>query len=143
MLPECAISIPDQICGCLPIRRGFPQVLRHTGIGRRSCHVHMNHLPRPQFDDEESKKWSEEKIGHLQKITGPHPRHLCRMITQECFPRLSSWSFSGNHFQILLDGPFDFSEYRGLSNSPRIRLNTLGSPKSVVCCLFLDQRNCL
>jgi len=68
----------------------------------------MDHLPRPQFDDEESKKRSEEEIGHLQKITGPH---LCRMITQECFPSLSSWSFSGNLFQILLDGPFDFPEY--------------------------------
>jgi len=68
----------------------------------------MDHLPRPQFDDEESKKRSEEEIGHLQKIKGPH---LCRMITQECFPGLSSWSFSGNLFQILLDGPFDFPEY--------------------------------
>src|SRR5258708_6175659 len=81
---------------------------RYPGIGRRSRHVHMDHLPRLEFDEEKGKKRTEEEIGHLQKITGPHP---CRMITQECFPGLSTRSFSGNLFHLLLDGSFDFPEY--------------------------------
>lgn len=108
ILPECAIIIPDQICGYVPIRRGLAQLLRDPEIGRRSRHVHIDHLPRLQFDDEKGKQRTEEEIGHLQKITGPYP---CRMIAQECFPRLSTRSFPGNLFHILLDGPFDFSEY--------------------------------
>ncbi len=103
MLPEFAIIIPDQIFGYLPIRRCLPQLLRDPEIGRRSRHVHMDYLPRLQFDDEKGKQRTEAEIGHLQKITGPYP---CRMIAQECFPHLSTRSFSGNLFHILLDGPF-------------------------------------
>ena len=42
-----------------------------------------------QFDDEESKKRTEEEVSDLQKITGPHP---FSMITQEGFPDLSTGS---------------------------------------------------
>jgi hypothetical protein len=108
ILPECAIIIPDQIFGYVPIWRCLPQLLRDPGIGRRSRHVHMDHLPRLLFNDEKGKQRTEEEIGHLQEITGPYP---CRMIAQECFPGLSTRSFSGNLFHILLDGPFDFSAY--------------------------------
>jgi hypothetical protein len=75
--PEFAIIIPDQIFGRLPIRSCLPQLLRHPGIGRRACHIHMDDLPRLQLNNEEGKKRTEEEIGDLQKITGPH---LCCMI---------------------------------------------------------------
>ncbi len=92
MLPECAISIPDQICGRLSIRRGLPQLSRGPGIAGRARHIDMKHPPRLQFDEAKGKKWTEEKIRDLQKITGPSPRHLCRMIAQEDFPTLSTGS---------------------------------------------------
>jgi hypothetical protein len=46
MLPEFAISIPDQIC-CwgLPVRCGLPQLLRNPGIGGRAGHIDMDDLP--------------------------------------------------------------------------------------------------
>ena len=38
---------------------------RHPGIGWRARHIHMDHLSRLQFDEEESKKRAKEEIGHL------------------------------------------------------------------------------
>ena len=76
---------------------------RNPEIRRRSRHIHMNHSPRLQFDEEKGKKRTEEEIRHLQKITGPHFRS---MIAQEDFPALSTWSFWANLLHILLDGPF-------------------------------------
>ena len=101
--PEFAIIIPNEICGRLPIRSRLPQLLRNPGIGRRSRHIHMDDLPRLQFDEEKGKKRTEEEIRDLQKITGPH---LCSMIAQEGFPALSTGSFWANVLHILLDGPF-------------------------------------
>jgi hypothetical protein len=43
--PKFAIVITYQILGCLPIGRGFSQLLCHPGIGRRSSDAHMDHLP--------------------------------------------------------------------------------------------------
>ena len=42
---KLAVVIMNQILGCLPIRGGFSQLLGHPGIGRRSCHADMDHLP--------------------------------------------------------------------------------------------------
>ncbi len=89
MLPECAIIIPDQIFGRLPIWRRLPQLLRDPGIGGRSCHIYMDNFPRLQLDNEERKKWAKEEGSRLQEITGPH---LCCMIVQECSPGLPTGS---------------------------------------------------
>ena len=40
-----AVVITDQILGCLPIRRRFPELLRHPGIGRRASEADVDHLP--------------------------------------------------------------------------------------------------
>ncbi len=84
----------------------------------------MDHLPRFEFDDEKGKQRTEEEIGHLQKVTGPHP---CHMIAQECFPGLSTRSFSGNLFHIFLDGSFtdpniQFEEFTRMRSAPQNRL---------------------
>ncbi len=89
-----------------------------------------------QFDDEESKKRTEEEVSDLQKITGPHP---CSMITQEGFPALSTGSFWVKLLYILLDGPF---------TDPNIQLEELAPnafcpPESIVGGHLPDQRNCL
>ena len=54
--PEFAVIIPQQIAWGLPIWSCFSQLLRDPGIGGRSGHIHMDDLPRFQFDDEESKQ---------------------------------------------------------------------------------------
>jgi hypothetical protein len=63
--PKFVVVISDQIFRCLSIRRGFSQLLRHPGIGRRACHAHMDHLARLQFDEEEGTERSKEEIGDL------------------------------------------------------------------------------
>jgi len=68
----------------------------------------MNHPPRLQFDEKESKEWTEEEVRDLEEIAGPH---LCGMSAQERPPVLSTGSFWANRLHILLNGPFDFSEY--------------------------------
>ena len=40
---KLAIVITEQILRCLPIRRGFPKLLRNPGIGRRSCDSNMDY----------------------------------------------------------------------------------------------------
>jgi hypothetical protein len=77
---------------------------------------------------------TEEEIGHLQKITSPHP---CRMITQECFPILSTGSFGANLLHVLLDGSFAHPNIQ-LEEFP---MDTLRSPKPIICCHLLDQAN--
>jgi hypothetical protein len=42
--PKFAIMITNQILRCLPIRRGFPKLLRNPRIGGRSCHPRVEHL---------------------------------------------------------------------------------------------------
>src|SRR5215469_4505384 len=139
MLSEFAITISNKILWCLSIWSCFPQLLRDPRISGSACHIHMDHLPRFQFNDEEGKERAEEEIGHLQEITGPHLRHLCHMIAQECFPSLSTRSFSGSLFHIPLDSSFTHAYIQLKKLTP----NALRSPETVVCCHFLDQRNCL
>ena len=103
MLSAFAIIISNEILWCLSIWSCFPQLLRDPRISGSACHIHMDHLPRFQFNDEEGKERAEEEIGHLQEITSPH---LCHMIAQECFPSLSTRSFSGSLFHIPLDSSF-------------------------------------
>ena len=43
--PKFGIVIPNQVLGRMPIRGGFSQLLCHPGIGWRSCHAHVDHLP--------------------------------------------------------------------------------------------------
>jgi len=63
--PKFAIVIPNQILRGLPKRRGFPKLLRNSGIGGRWCHSHVDHAPRLEFDDEECEEGSKEEIRHL------------------------------------------------------------------------------
>ena len=101
--PKFAIIIPNEICGSLAIRSRFPQLLPYPGIGRRSRHIHVDHLPRLQFDDEKGEMRTEEEVRNLQKITSPH---LCCMIVQERFPGLSTDSCWAGLPHILLNRPF-------------------------------------
>ena len=63
--PKFAIVITNEILRCLPIRRGFPKLLRNPGISGRSCHSHMDHAPGFVFDDNECEEGSKEEIRHL------------------------------------------------------------------------------
>jgi len=65
---EFPVVIPKQISWCLSIRSRFPQLLRDPGIGRGSCHIHMDDLPRLQLDDEEGKERTKEEISDLQEV---------------------------------------------------------------------------
>ena len=65
--PKFAIIITNQIRRCLPKGRGFSKLLRHPGIGGRSCHSRVDHAPRFEFDDEEREERSKEDIRHLDE----------------------------------------------------------------------------
>jgi hypothetical protein len=95
------IVITNQILGCLPIRGRFSQLLRDPDIGRRSCHAHMDHLPRLQCDEEERKERSKEEIGELQEVTGPD---LSCVVVQKGCPLLASWPVCANSPHVLLNG---------------------------------------
>ena len=131
---EFTIIVSNQVFGCLSIRSCLSQLLRDPGIGRGSCHIHVDDLARLQLDDEESKERTEEEVRHLQEIAGPH---LCRMITQKRFPVLSTGLFWANLLHILLNRPFTDANIQ----LEELATDTLRSPKPVVCCHFLDQRN--
>ena len=60
-----AVVIPNRILWCLPIRRGFPKLLRNPGIGGRSCHSHVDYASRFEFDDDERQGRSKEEISHV------------------------------------------------------------------------------
>ena len=74
---EFAIVVVNEICGGLPIRRSFSQLLGYPRVRGRVRHIHMDHLSRLQLDDEEGKKRTEEEVSGLEEITGPQ---LCSMI---------------------------------------------------------------
>ncbi len=74
--PKFTIVITYQILRCLPIGRGFSQLLRHPGIGRGSSDSDMDHPSCLELDDEESEEQSKEKISHLLEVTGPDLRHV-------------------------------------------------------------------
>jgi len=67
--PKFGIVITNQILWRLSIGGGFSQLLGRPGIGRRSCHPHVNHLARLQLDNEEREEWSKEEISDLQEVT--------------------------------------------------------------------------
>ena len=115
--PEFAVIISNQIARPFSIRSRFAQLLCDPGIGRGSRHLHMDHLPRLQLDDEEGKKRTVEEICHLQEITGPH---LCSMIAKKRLPGLSTGSLWANLPHILLDGPL-LTRISSLSSSSRMR----------------------
>ena len=52
--PEFPIVLPNQRGWCVSIQSCFAKLLRHPEIGRTSCHIHMDDLPRFQIDEEES-----------------------------------------------------------------------------------------
>ena len=62
---EFPVVIPEQIFGAYPYGVASRSGTRHPGIGWRARHIHMDHLSRLQFDEEESKKRAKEEIGHL------------------------------------------------------------------------------
>ncbi len=69
--PKFTIVIMNQILRCLPIRRGFSELLGDPGIGRGPCDADMDHPPCLELDEEEGEERSKEEIGHLQEIAGP------------------------------------------------------------------------
>ena len=134
MLPEFPIIIPNQVCGYLPIWRCLPQLLRNPGIGGGSCHIHVHDFPRFQLDDEKGKQRTEEEIGDLQEITGPH---LCCMIAEKGLPSLSTSAFWMDLLHILLNGPFTHANLQ----LEQFSTDALCSPESVIGCHLLNQGN--
>ena len=63
--PKFGIVITNQILRCLSKWCGFSELLRNPGIGRRSCHAHVDHSPCLEFDDEERKERPKEEICDL------------------------------------------------------------------------------
>jgi hypothetical protein len=63
--PKFPIVIADQILRCLPIGRGFAQLLGHPGISRGTSDSDMDHPSGLEFDEEERKERPKEEIGHL------------------------------------------------------------------------------
>ena len=63
--PKFPIVITDQMLRHLPKWRGFAQLLRHPGIGRRPCGADMDHPSGLEFDNEEREERSKEEIRHL------------------------------------------------------------------------------
>ena len=98
--PKFGIVIMYQILGCVPIGGGFPELLRHPGISRRSSDAYVDHLARMQFDDEEGKEGSKEQIGDLQEVTRPD---LCDVGVHKGCPPLTSWLLCANVSHIFLD----------------------------------------
>src|SRR5258706_4931029 len=96
----------------------------------------MDDFPRLQFNDEKSKKWAEEKVCDLQKITSPD---FCRVIAQEHFPGLSTSSYWATLPHILLDSPFTDANIQ----LEEFTTNPLCSPKPIICGHLFDQRNYL
>ncbi len=132
MLAEFAIIIPDQVFWGVSIRSRFSQLLCHPEVCRRARYIHMDHLARLEFNEEEGKKRTEEEIGYLQEITGPY---FCRMIAQKGFPGLSTGLFWVNLLHILLNSPFADANIQLEKLTP----NALGAPEPIVCCHFLNQ----
>ena len=84
--PELTVVIANQIFGRLPIRRGFPELLGHPGIGRRACHPYMDDPSCLEFDEEEGEEWSKEEIGDLEA------RHRPRCSPRDCAEMCSTFA---------------------------------------------------
>jgi hypothetical protein len=83
--PKLTIIVTNEVLWCVSVGRCLPQLLRNPAIGRRSCYPNMDHFPRFQLDDEESKKRAKEQVGDLEEITTPD---IGSMGAKECCPRL-------------------------------------------------------
>ena len=66
--PKLAIIIANEILRRVSIGSRLPQLLCSPSVGRKSCHTHVDDLPRFQFDDEEGKERTEEEISDLQEV---------------------------------------------------------------------------
>jgi len=132
MRAEFTVVIPDQIFWPFSIRSRFSQLLCHPQISWRACHIHMDHLARLQFDNEEGKKWTKKEIRHLQEIAGPY---LCRMVAQERFPGLSTQPFVADGSHIFLNCSFTHPNIE----LEKLTTNALRSPEPIVCGHLLDQ----
>ncbi len=109
MLPEFAISIPDQICGRLPIWSSLPQLLRDPGIGGRARHIYMHDLARFDLDDEEGKKRA--AISLIKLIVSSESLGFFERALDLCFQnkrkssrcqrrRVSGWTSKSACFQV-------------------------------------------
>jgi hypothetical protein len=82
-----AIVIPDEIFRPLSKGCNLPQLLCGPGVGRiswKSVDADVDHLPRAQFDDEESEERMEKKVGDRET------RHRPRFAQHECAGRSPS-----------------------------------------------------
>ena len=122
---ELAVVISNQIPWSLPIRRGFPKLLGHPGVGRRSCNSHMDDFARFQFDDEEDEERTKEQIGDLKEITGPDS---FRMIAKKGRPGLPSWMQHTSLLHVLLDGSLTHAN----TQLEQFATNALSPPKLIV-----------
>jgi hypothetical protein len=127
-----AIMIMNQILRCLPIWRGFSEVLRYPRIDRRSCHSYVDHPPRLEFYDEERKERSKEEICDLQEVTSPD---LCGVMVQKGCPPLSSGLVSANSPHVLLKGSL---AYRN-TQFQEFPTNPLSAPQPILRRHFSDQ----
>ena len=107
-------------------------MLRDPRIGRRSCHAHVDHFPKLQFDEKERKGRPKEKVSHLQEVTGPDIR---RVIAQKRAPLLTSWLVGANRPYVLLDGALTHV-YPQFQQFPA---NALSSPEPIVRRHLSDQ----
>ncbi len=132
--PKFTIVITEQIPRCLPIGRGFSELLRHPGIGRGTCDADMDHTPCPEFDEEEREERSKEEISHLQEVTGPD---IFGVVAQERRPILPSWSWCAHGSHVLLNGPLAHmhAEFQQFPTNP------LSSPQSILRCHLPNQGN--
>jgi len=129
---KLAVVITNQIFGCMPIRGSFPKLLGHPGIRRGSCHAHVDHLARLQFDDEERKERSKEQIRDLEEVTRPD---LCGVAVQKGRPFLAWWMVSANVPHVLLDSTLTHMH----PQFQQFPTNALSTPKPILSRHLPDQ----
>ena len=131
---KLALMITNEVPGRVSIEGSLPQLLCGPHISGRACHPDMDHFPRSQFDDEQSKKRTKEHISHLQEIAGPD---LSRMIAQKRPPALPRWARCTHAPHVLLDRSFADTDIQFQSLAP----DPFRSPELIVLCHLFDQRN--
>src|SRR6266853_5584418 len=124
--------IANQILRCLPIRGGFPNLLRDPRIGGKPCHSHVDHPPRLELDDEERKERSKEKICDLQEVARPD---LCGVSVHKGCPPLSPWLRSANSPHVFLDGALAHMN----TQFQQFPTNPLSTPEPILRRHFSDQ----
>ncbi len=91
---------------------------------------------RVQFDDEENKQRTEEKVSNWQKVAGPD---LLSMAVKERPPHLTSCPCRAHRPHVLLNSAFRNVNAQLEQFAP----DAFCSPQSVVPCHLLDQGNSL